>query len=62
MEIAVGATTCVRYLEVVRFSEGRGFTVVDYIPFVVREYFDCHVTNLLESDWHALYGVRRHGP
>ena len=31
IEIAVGATACVRYLEVVRFSEGplinRGFTV-----------------------------------
>ena len=28
----------------------------------VRQYFDCHVTSLLESDWRALYDARRHGP
>ena len=28
----------------------------------VIAYFDCHVTNVLESDWRALYSARRHGP
>ena len=36
--------------------------IVDYILFVVREYFDCHVTSLLESDWRTLYGARRLEP
>ena len=35
--------------------------IVDYIPFFVGVYLDCHVTSLLESDWRALYGARRHG-
>ena len=28
----------------------------------VIAYFDCYVTNVLESDWRALYSAQRHGP
>ena len=26
-----------------------------YVPFFVSEYFDCHVTSLLESDWRTVW-------
>ena len=38
MEIAVGATACVRYLEVVRFSEGPLIEVLLYITIAVPNY------------------------
>ena len=52
MEIAVGATACVGYLEVVRFSEGPLIEVLQYIYIYIHIYiyiyfFFFHGTDIL---------------
>ena len=49
MEIAVGATTCVRYLEVVRFSEGLLIEVLLYREKIKRAFVEVTVCVFLST-------------